>query len=53
MPSVVEEAIAHGRSRSDPNYVDCIQYYDPVNKIRVIVSDKGNVISVMKDSAGF
>lgn len=53
MPSVVEEAIARGRSRSDPNYVDRIQYYDPVNKIRVIVSDKGNVISVMKDSAGF
>ncbi len=53
MPSVVEEAISHGKSRPDSKHSDRAQYYDKKNGIQVIVSLEGKVITVEYNSRGW
>ncbi len=52
-PSMIEEVIAHGRSRPDPKHFGRMQYYDPVSKIKVILTSEGHVVTVVMDSKGF
>lgn len=53
MPSVVEEAIIHGKSRPDPNHADRVQYYDKKNGIQIVTSLEGKIITVEYNSRGW
>lgn len=45
MPSMVENTLEVGHV--SPNFPRGSKYYDPINKIKVIVSENGEVITVI------
>ena len=51
-PSVVEQTIQNGKIVNVDQNLGTVDYYDPINKIKVILNEKDEVVTVIRVNEG-